>query len=269
MLNLRSVSGLTSIIQGVGMVCAPFAQLVYCNAVTLEKLDLRNVDEDDWRILVCSGTKTPAVYSSMTALFVTLVDAPHGTTWTVIEDAVPFPALHEWQVFSSYPFNDDLLFRGNGRSLWKLGISFQALARNVLGRFNVFGGSGTKRMNLIIIDSTDDVAYAPTAEQAGTHIVQQVHSILQATTTLYLIGDTYSTHVLDAIKTAPTTAAIQGLELWDQPHDSCEILSIIPALPILTTLTCHMQGSASSIEAIHASEHSIALCKKYHLEQQR
>ncbi|KAJ2055505.1 hypothetical protein GGI17_006627 [Coemansia sp. S146] len=119
-------------------------------------------------------------------------------------------------------------------------------------------------MSLIDIDITDYEDITLISGQAGTHIVQQVHSILKATTMLYLVGETDSTHVLKAIKTAPTAAVIQGLELWDQLHDSCEILSIISALPSLTTLTCQISGSAPSIEVIPASEHPIALHEKYH-----
>ncbi|KAJ2834242.1 hypothetical protein GGI24_000484 [Coemansia furcata] len=46
-LKLHSMSELTTITQGVGVACPPFAQLAYRNASTLKVLNLRNVDESD------------------------------------------------------------------------------------------------------------------------------------------------------------------------------------------------------------------------------
>ncbi|KAJ2252502.1 hypothetical protein GGI13_003243 [Coemansia sp. RSA 455] len=262
-LKLRSVSGLTSITQGLITACAPFAQLAYLNAGTLKDINLKNVDESDWRTIIYGDTETPAVYSSLTKLGLLPAEAPYDTTWAAIEDAVSFPALIQLDVIDDYPFNDDLLFRGNGRTLRKLCIPFRALTKNVLGRFNVFSRSGVTRINLVDIDIAGDQDSAILRGQVGTHIVQQIHSILEATTMLYLQGDTANKHMLNAVKSAPATAVLQSLELYDPPLDTCDILSIISAIPSLIALTCAIDGSVASVEALSASEHPTALHEKY------
>ncbi|KAJ2864678.1 hypothetical protein GGH94_002768 [Coemansia aciculifera] len=263
MLKLRSVSGLTSITQGHTTACAPFAQLSYLNASTLKELNLINAEESDWRTLIYGDTKTPAVYSSLTKFLLEPMDVPYDRPWAAIEDAVPFPALLELNVSGDYPFNDDVLFRGNGGTLRKLCIPFRALTRNTFGRFNVFNRSGVTQMSLIDVDMADGVDDTLLDGQASAHIVQQVHSLMGATTMLYLQGDTADDHILDAIITAPSTAVLQGLELYDLPLDACEVLSIISAIPSLVTLTCEIDGSVANIEALPASEHPTALREKY------
>ncbi|KAJ2058634.1 hypothetical protein GGI17_004902, partial [Coemansia sp. S146] len=262
-LKLRSVSGLTSITQGHTTACAPFAQLAYLNASTLKELNLINPEESDWRTIIYGDTKTPAVYSSLTKFLLEPMDVPYDRPWTAIEDAVPFPALLELDVSGDYPFNDDLLFRGNGGTLRKLCIPFRALTRNTFGRFNVFNRSGVTQMSLIDVDMADDVDDTLLDGQTSAHIVQQVHSLMGATTMLYLQGDTADDHILEAMQTAPSTTVLKELELYDLPLDACEVLSIISAIPSLVTLACEIDGSVSNIEALPTSEHPIALREKY------
>ncbi|KAJ2102723.1 hypothetical protein GGI09_001065 [Coemansia sp. S100] len=262
-LKLRSVSGLTSITQGLITACAPFAQLVHLNTGTLKEINLKNVDESDWRTIIYGDTETLAIYSSLTKLGLLPAEAPYDRTWAAIEDAVSFPALVELDLMDDYPFNDDLLFRGNGRTLRKLCIPFRVLTKNVLGRFNVFSRSGVTRMNLVDIDIAAGQDSAILLGQASTHIVQQIPSILEATTMLYLQGDTANKHMLNAVKSAPATTVLQSLELYNPPLDACDILSIILAIPSLVTLTCEIDGSVASIEALSASEHPTSLHEKY------
>ncbi|KAJ2062813.1 hypothetical protein GGI17_002201 [Coemansia sp. S146] len=264
MLKLRSVSGLTTITQGVDTSCVPFAQLAYLNANTLKELNIRSADESNWHDIIYGDTKTPAVYSSLTKFLLGIPMNPYRTIWAAIEDAVSFPALLELDVSGDYPFNDDLLFRGNGGTLQKLAFPFRALARNVLGRFNVFSRSGVTRMNLIDIDAVDNVDEDLIVGQASACIAQQIHSILEATKILFLWSDTDDEHMLNAIKTAPSTAVLQELELYYLPLDADDMLSIISALPSLVTLTCEIDGSVRDIEALLANEHHpAAFCEKY------
>ncbi|KAJ2876423.1 hypothetical protein GGH93_000740 [Coemansia aciculifera] len=186
MLNLHSVSGLTSITQGHTTACAPFAQLTYLNASMPNELNLINPEESDWHALIYGDTKTPAVYSSLTKFLLEPIDVPYDRPWAAIEDAVLFPALLELDVSGDYPFNDDVLFRGNGRTLRKLCIPFRALTRNAFGQFNVFGRSGVTRMSLIDIDTVDNLDEDLIVRQTSVCIAQKIHIVLEATKILFL-----------------------------------------------------------------------------------
>ncbi|KAJ2057188.1 hypothetical protein GGI17_005794 [Coemansia sp. S146] len=143
------VSGLASIKQGLFMASAPFAELAYLNMGTLESLEIKIVAEANWRALIYGSTETLAVYSNLKRLALTVNDVPYTETWVAIEALAPFPVLSALDVCGGYPFDDDLLFRGNGDTLKSLRLPFGAIAKNALIRFNVLQRCDSIRMNSI------------------------------------------------------------------------------------------------------------------------
>ncbi|KAJ2486907.1 hypothetical protein IWW37_005441 [Coemansia sp. RSA 2050] len=261
-LKLHSLSGLTSITQGITMVCTPFARVAYCNADTLE-LNLVNLEEEDWHTLIYGGTNTPAVYSRLTKLLLGFVYDQDDGDWVAIDDAVPFPVLFKMTLIDRYPFSDDLLFRGNGQTLRKLSIPFGVLSKNIFGRFSVLNRSGDTRMCLIAIDLPGYIDEALATVQSDSHIVQQFRSILEAATTLRLVGTLSAEILLRALETMANTATVRELKLFAQPLCASEVLLFVSAIPSLVALSSKIKEPVSSIEATPASEHPSVLRKKY------
>ncbi|KAJ2701468.1 hypothetical protein H4218_001435 [Coemansia sp. IMI 209128] len=263
-LKLHSLTGLTSITQGLTMACAPLAQVAYLNVGTLQELNLvRLEEEEDWRTLIYGGTTTPAVYSRLTKLFLGFAAGQAVRNWAAIEDAVSFPALLEMALVGDYPFSDDLLFRGNGQTLRKLFLHFRVLARNALGRFNVFNRSGATRMNLININLSDDVDEVFVAIQSDDYIAQQIRGILEATVVLTLMGTLSAELLLRALKTAANNATVRELNVFSNRLDSSEALSIISAIPSLEILSSELSEIPSNAKAFLSSEYLSALHEKY------
>ncbi|KAJ2336061.1 hypothetical protein GGI00_001043 [Coemansia sp. RSA 2681] len=264
--KLHDVSGLTSIMQEVGMACAPFARLAYLNARTLKELGVICKLEEDWRVLIYGDIETPAVYSSLTSLILKAVDFPYGVTWSAIEDAVvPFPVLSRLDVCGGYPFDDDVLFRGNGGTLKRLCIPFCAIGRNALGRFNVLGrrGGGIGRMDLVDIGEENGADIAFATGQARSHIAQQLIGIMEVATKLRLGGDTPDRCFLNVVKSAPNTAVLRSLEIQEYPLDIFDIIKVVSALPTLESLACEIERLALDVNALSVIECPSALRAKH------
>ncbi|KAJ2696759.1 hypothetical protein H4218_004390 [Coemansia sp. IMI 209128] len=63
----------------------------------------------------------------------------------------PFPTLSTLDFSGHYPFNDDVLFRGNGETLKNLSLPFSAITTNALGRLGILERLSATRMNSIRI----------------------------------------------------------------------------------------------------------------------
>ncbi|KAJ1900346.1 hypothetical protein LPJ71_005824 [Coemansia sp. S17] len=243
-LNFLGVSGLTSIANGVNIGCAPFAQLIFRNSRTLKTINFRFAAESNWRDMIHGHTQTPTVYTHLTTLTLTIIGIPHDTTWAAIDDIAPFPALSTLDVSDRYPFDDDLLFRGNGRTMKNLRLPFRAIARNILARFNILKRSGVSRMNSISIGAiyNEDIAFM--ANRVNVIIRQQVHHILETTTKFSIvrdIADRPSTKIFKAIELTPSTSILRHLDFGISGVVYITgVIKLINALPTLVILTCHL-----------------------------
>ncbi|KAJ2038825.1 hypothetical protein H4S03_002084 [Coemansia sp. S3946] len=238
-LNLLGVSGLTSITNGVNIACAPFARLIYLNARTLKTIDFRVAAENNWRNMIFGFTETPAVYTRLTTLTLTVIGIPYESTWAAIDDVVPFPVLLTLHVGDMYPFDDDLLFRGNGRTMRNLRLPFRAIARNILARFNILKRSGVSRMSSVRIGNVYGMDVTFMAERADVILKQQVHHILETATKLKITRETSHMGIFNAIKLAPSTTILQHLDYGVFTRFCVATLrNLIAFLPSLVSLTC-------------------------------
>ncbi|KAJ2629658.1 hypothetical protein GGF44_004225, partial [Coemansia sp. RSA 1694] len=258
--------GLTSLVQGSGMVCYPFMQLAYLNAATLKTLEIEVIGEANWLAVIYGSTEIAVVYTDLVRLVLTFGDVPYSTTWAAVRDTAPFPTLSMLDVRNSAPFDDDLLFRGNGATLQNLRIPFRVIAKNILGRFDVLKRSSATTMNEVCIGKPSEADNAFMASNLDMSIEQQVHDILRVVTTLKLDVDTSGLHMLRAINAAPNSAILKHLVLANIKCTVDDIIQFIAALPSLASLSCEIQVSASMVDSIPASEHpSILYAKHYPL----
>ncbi|KAJ2828428.1 hypothetical protein FBU31_002922 [Coemansia sp. 'formosensis'] len=262
--KLPVMSGLTSITHGFHSACIPFAILANRNAGTLQNLILLPETENDWRALIYGGTQTPVVYNSLTSLFLNFDSDLQEESWAAIEDVVSFPALRKLDIVDNYPLDDDLLFRGNGRTLQSLTIPPNMVIRNTLRRFGVLERSGVTRMDSITIKYEFARYDALVVGLDDDSIERQVHRMVEVATRFTLEDDTGDGHVFRALFTAPRTATVQHLKIRDPTLDDRDIIEIISALPSLVSLTCTVLLPMPNIEAIPAREHPSSLLAEYH-----
>ncbi|KAJ2107577.1 hypothetical protein GGI16_001475 [Coemansia sp. S142-1] len=249
-LDLMSISGLTRLIQQSNLASAPFAVLAYRNAGTLKELRIRTGTQANWRALIYGTTRTPTVYSSLTTFTMGVGNIPFHTSWAAINNVEPFPALSKLEISEEYPFGDGLFFRGNGATLKNLRIPFCVISRNALGKSGILGRNGVRQMNSVVIGVPTDSAKTFPHNRVGDAIRQQVHRLLEVTTTLKLRKDMTDFHVVSAICTAPGTAIIQNLEFTSLSFDLDRVIEIVSALPSLVSLTCQVHGTGTRLKSI-------------------
>ncbi|KAJ2895950.1 hypothetical protein IWW38_002162 [Coemansia aciculifera] len=189
-------TGMTSIVHGVDMMCAPFAQISYHNSSTLRKLDIGLDTEADWRVLLYGGTEDLASFECLASLEMYISDTLYTTTWAAIADAAPFSALSTLDVSGGYPFDDDVLFRGSGQTMQSLRLPFSALVRNALGRFNVLKRKGAGRLNAVHIGPVTDVDNTFVAGLAVVPIKRQIRRILKVAAILSIQNDTSESQIV-------------------------------------------------------------------------
>ncbi|KAJ2883630.1 hypothetical protein H4R27_002635 [Coemansia aciculifera] len=241
-------------------------RLAYLNTDTLKVLSIKAETQDNWLLLIYGDTETPAVYSSLVTLTLDIVYTPYDTSWTAIEEAEPFPALSTLALVDGYPFDDDLLFRGNGMTLQNLQIPFGAIARNILGRFGVLRRSGVTQVRSVRVSGIFDEDDAFMSENANVPIRQQVHRIMKVVTSLSLLSDVVGHPLFKSIKAAPKTSSLRHLEYTDEIPTLGGIISVVAALPSLVILTCQVQRVGSTITNIPVDERPRRLREKhYHL----
>ncbi|KAJ2894082.1 hypothetical protein IWW38_002685 [Coemansia aciculifera] len=249
--DLRNTSVLTSITHDVSDHYMAFAVLAYQNASTLETLRIRLEDKGkSWLGLLDGGTKRPAVYSRLAVLNIHITEDFHiqfrGRNWERNDDVEPFPSLSELVATGHYRFADDVLFRGNGKSMQILNLPFSAIDRNALGEFKVLERDGVSRMSRVCIGRTPSYDYGGyLAEPQASLIRLQVHSILETATTLEFWNDTSGRAIIAAIASAPGTAILQRLDIGNMALDAAHIIWIVSAIPSLVVITCDISEAGT------------------------
>ncbi|KAJ2062734.1 hypothetical protein GGI17_002241 [Coemansia sp. S146] len=222
------------------------------------------LEESDWRSLIYGGTDVPANYSSLACLDIHVLDVPYSSTWETITDETPFPILTSLSVCGYHPFDDDMLFRGNGGTLQYLCIPFSALARNVFGRFNIFKRGGVTRMDRVTIGKITDEDDAFLEGNADGHIELQIYRIREVAATLRLKNDSSERLMFNALKSAPRLANIQHLYFSGETFKLDDLVCLVAALPGLVTISCTVSGIRPEIEAISEDKRPSSLRTKHY-----
>ncbi|KAJ2463329.1 hypothetical protein GGI03_003910 [Coemansia sp. RSA 2337] len=200
-------------------------------------------------------------------------DVSYEEIWTAIDFVAPFPALWMLEVFDRYPFDDDLLFRRNGKTMKHLRIPFCALVENIMGRFKVLSRSGVSRMDLVRIeavldaDDADDVDDADDefeAERVDAAIKQQLHCILKTTAALFISEDTFDMLLRATIEAAPSTSTLRHLNFGGIEFCLGGVIKVIAALTSLVSLTCSVRNRGLTIGTNPESSCLRCFRKKYY-----
>ncbi|KAJ2019271.1 Spliceosome-associated protein 49 [Coemansia sp. S680] len=163
-----------------------------------------------------------------------------------------------------YPFDDDLLFRGNGATMQSLHIPFSAIARNGLGRFNVLKRSGVTKMSRISTGYVTELDKSFLVANTDAPIARQVRHMVELATRLKYATDTTGYTIFHSICAAPNTAILQHLEFAQLSCAVDDIIKLLVALPSLVSLSCGIRELQAVLEAIPSKERPSRLCAQYY-----
>ncbi|KAJ2827112.1 hypothetical protein GGI24_002729 [Coemansia furcata] len=234
--RFRYVSELT-VMDGPNNDCLPYLVLAHINSRTLTALHANHLYERDWKILVCGYSKAPAVFTCLKTLLLHIVDSEYNTEWDKTNDIVMFPNLSTLEVTGSYPFTDDLLFRGNGSTLQTLYLPFKTMADNTLGELGILERKGVTKMKKIRFGDVTERDKIIVKRNGRGLVARQLYRILDVTTSLRLGDDGINNDVYLSIISTPSVTNIRHLDIRQLTYHHDHVISIIRALPNLASFT--------------------------------
>ncbi|KAJ2826049.1 hypothetical protein GGI24_003004 [Coemansia furcata] len=157
-----------------------------------------------------------------------------------------FPNLSTLEVTGSYPFTDDLLFRGNGATLQTLYLPFKTIADNTLGELGILERKGVTKMKKIRFGNVTERDKIIIKGNGRERISQQLDRILEVATGLWLSSDGRKYEVYLSMIRTTCVANVRYLDFCKLTFRHDHVIRTIRALPNLVSFT---------VAITHISEH--------------
>ncbi|KAJ2910811.1 hypothetical protein GGI21_000488 [Coemansia aciculifera] len=232
-LNLDSIRNLVRVEYDTKNPSSRIISLIRRNAQTLQYIDLMAVEPipADELIQDPDGGGDWVEYPCLQTL--KLEGQNRGSFWQgdVVSTAVPFPSLCHLSIGRDYPFEDDVLFRGNSATLEYLDIGVDAKMVALLKRHNVFTPTGHPRLrhvNICLCEKINPNDSAARFEQlqfalsiAPDASVRGISGLYKLDRGLSLLGSCANVQTLSLPGIQPS--------IWD-------VMDIIKSLPLLSYL---------------------------------
>ncbi|KAJ2747281.1 hypothetical protein GGI20_000616 [Coemansia sp. BCRC 34301] len=211
-------------------------QIVQRNAPTLRHLSLKAPTFVDISGLLQNADGGYVTYRHLNTLALSLCDSSSKPMPLVAGDIVIFPSLWDLTILKSYPFGDDVPFRGNAATLETMSIAAARDVCSMLRRHNVFTAASHPKLRRVSVTQPSDgiLSYF----ESVTAYMQFVLAIAPGASERQFLG-THSWEGLSAeLRILQNHANIQVLALPELVLDFWEVTSLIEWLPVLSDLHC-------------------------------
>ncbi|KAJ2812277.1 hypothetical protein H4S07_001509 [Coemansia furcata] len=227
---------LVDVLRNVGQ----FIQLMQHNAPTLQSIRVEYRDVD-----VCGLVLDPAghciTYPCLLKLkMVESLTSSKQQHQVIPQDAVPFPSLQRLFTRLYYPFEDDMLFRGNSATLESLDILLCRPSVSMLRRCKVFTPNShpkLQQVNLVYFDSV-----LPDSFTTVNDFMRFVLSIAPNAPVRDISGFFGITGLMPALPLLGDHPCIQVLSLTNVPLSFWDIIVVVKSLPLLTDFYAYPQS---------------------------
>ncbi|KAJ2255941.1 hypothetical protein GGI13_001370 [Coemansia sp. RSA 455] len=233
-LHLERVHNLVSIEHATDRCTGAFIGLAQQNAPTLESLSMRLP-----RVCLATGIiqNTNGVYISYPCLRTLCLwggfrDAKEPLP--VFKGAIPFPSLRYLKLLMSYPFGDDIFFRGNVATLECLRMFPQVPTVIMLRRYDVFTPQSHPSLRCVSIECYDNLV--PSAFATRTGALQFFLNIGTRASVRHTSMPVLGAELIGEITLHNNYASIQVLSLGRTTLDLWQAIALIKALPLLSEL---------------------------------
>ncbi|KAJ2582965.1 hypothetical protein GGH95_001250, partial [Coemansia sp. RSA 1836] len=182
--------------------------------------------------------------------------------------AVPFPNLRHLCIDGGYPFDDDVLFRGNSSTLEYLEVALHPATVVMFKRLNVFTPTSHSKLQCVNIASL--VHHAPVPFATANAYMEFVLSIAPGAsvrTISNLFG--FDGALWPALALLGNCTTIQVLSITDTQLSFWDIASIIKVLPLLSDLHTASPTIGEHPQGIDVAELPEYVCSTYAPMSQR
>ncbi|KAJ2877884.1 hypothetical protein H4R27_006037 [Coemansia aciculifera] len=202
---------------------------------TLQYLDM-DVDSADTTCLVRDPDGGGYLeYPCLHTLKICLSSSPVPLQLDISKDVVPFPRLLRLTVRSQYPFEDDVLFRGNAGALEYLAMELLPETVLLLRTYRVF--TPTSHPNLKYVKISMPPVHLPNAFSTVVEYMQFVLSIAPSASVRVIPGvDMYGIDLTLALSMLKDHSCIQVLSLPGTSLSLGNAITVVKFLPLLSDL---------------------------------
>ncbi|KAJ2068066.1 hypothetical protein GGI08_001067 [Coemansia sp. S2] len=228
---IRNLVDLTFLVDGY---TCPSIELARQNALTLQHLCLLSNFPADLAGLIQSPDGSYVTYPHLRDLVLLDGSDDYTPERVAIKGVVPFPRLQHICLRSSYPFGDDVLFRGNSSTLKHLELFMSDLLVSIIFDHNVF--TPTSHPNLRRVVTKYPPEEHPSQFDTPADALQFMLSICPGTPVREVEGDHSSSELVPALLSTLNYASIRVLTLPFLRLELLDIVALVRALPALSTL---------------------------------
>ncbi|KAJ2074943.1 hypothetical protein GGH13_000973 [Coemansia sp. S155-1] len=210
--------------------------LIHHSTQTLQFLDLYvgNMELTDLVIDRTSGSYLE--YPCLHTLMIHSHHEPCSTRKAVTQDIVSFPRLLRLSVLLDYPFDDDILFRGNACTLEYLELRLFAKTVSILKKYKVF--TPTSHPNLKCVKLDIPPSGMPDVFASGAEYMRFVLSIAPGASVRRMVElDKYPEDCNLALSMLKNHGSIQILSLPSMSLSIWQAITLVESLPLLSDLS--------------------------------
>ncbi|KAJ2432156.1 hypothetical protein GGF41_000174 [Coemansia sp. RSA 2531] len=233
-LQLDIIRNLVSLDFMIDSYTCPSIQLVRHNAPTLQTLLLASDCVADLASLIQSPDGSYVTYPHLRYLYLRDDSDDYTPERIAVKGVVPFPCLQRICLRSSYPFGDDVLFRGNSSTLERLELFMSDLLVSIIFDHNVF--TPTSHPNLRRVVTKYQIEEYPSQLDTPADTLRFMLSICPGAPVREVVGDHSSSELVPALISTLNYASIRVLTLPFLRLELLDIVALVRALPALSTL---------------------------------
>ncbi|KAJ1925592.1 hypothetical protein GGI09_001766 [Coemansia sp. S100] len=210
--------------------------LIHRSTKTLRFLDIDvgNMELTDL-VIDCAGGGY-LEYPCLHTLMIHSHREPCPTRKPVIKDVVPFPRLLRLSLLLDYPFGDDILFRGNARTLEYLELSLLPKTVSKLKKYKVFTPTSHPNLQCVMLDTS--WGYIPNIFATAAEYLKFVMSIAPGASVRRMVErNRYPEDCNLALSILKNHGCIQILFWPSMSLTIWQAITLVKSLPLLSDLT--------------------------------
>ncbi|KAJ2108522.1 hypothetical protein GGI16_001102, partial [Coemansia sp. S142-1] len=222
--------------------------LAHKSASTLQYLEIAL---DDANTLVFDQNGEAVVYPSMQYLQLSTRSSNSSNVRVMSSTTTPFPVLRSLKLDTPYPFDDDVLFRGNTATLKSLGLFLHYNAIVMLNKKRVFENRQLSLQSVCVYGFWTNRDNSDTSEMETNKFLDCLMAVTKRIKVPYLIVDKVR---ISAIKAGQVFNNITVFEVHQGSLSIFEMLSTLKALPALANFRGGISGLGPELESVTADE---------------
>ncbi|KAJ1961219.1 hypothetical protein GGI12_003372 [Dipsacomyces acuminosporus] len=206
-------------------------ELVRQNSSTLVNAKLTGIDVGSFVDLIKGTGCSTIAYPRLRKLYVSAIDTGFFDT-RVSLDGVPFPALTHLDCAWEYPFNNDILFRGNNETLESLRFFASAAIARIITKSNLFKQGRYPNLGRMTLIAEDDPSWDNELERKFARIPFEIGPQMKVVS-LEFRGSDNDSVIMGAIRNSISPQSIRFLSMEYFRLTVSEAVEVLEKLPNL------------------------------------